>query len=567
MNRSVNVQHKLALILLFLGLGWFLQRCAVRQAPPGGREDKTPPRLLSSFPGPDSTNVRSLEYLEFEFDEIVDRSSLRNQVWILPELPGSFEIKWKGNKKFRIVFKDSLEKDQTYLVTIGAGMKDLRGNTLDEPIVLPFSTGPVIDRGEISGRVVGQQAQNVFIYAYPLTENFSDSSIFRARPRYYTQSGKSGDFRIKYLKAGTYRVYALDDQSGDRLYTLQTDQVGIPFTDVTLAPGEQTFQNLNFTLIREDTTGPQFVRARALTNLTVELAFNEALGPGQHITVVIEDSAARTPLRVFAREVAGEERDKLMLYTQPQQAVRYSGRLGPVRDEAGNPASFDTLQFAFTGSAEPDTSTPRLIDIYPPDKGRNLPYDLHIRFNFSHPVDSVSLKNVFKLLDPDSMPVAGRWRFPSLLAPQYLPDTALAKGAAYSMEVDLAGIRDVFEKPFGDTLFVYQFSTWDWSELGEISGIVKVRKPAWERAVVEATPLKGPEIYSVIVNTNQPYVIPFLPDGLYRLKAVIDLNENGRYDGGQSLPFRHAEPFLILPDTVRVRKRWTTEGIHIDFEP
>lgn len=543
-----------------------LLRCAVRQAPPGGPEDKTPPRLLASFPRPDSTNVRSLKYLEFEFDENLDRNSLRNQVWILPELPGSFEIHWKGNKKFRIVFQDSLEKEQTYLVTVGTGLKDLRGNTLHQPIVLPFATGPTIDRGEISGQVMGEQAQNVFIYAYPLAENFSDSAIFRSKPRYYTQSGKSGEFRIQYLKPGTYRVYALDDQSGDRLYTLQTDRLGIPFTDVTLSNGEQTFHNLNFTLIREDTTAPQFLRARALTNLMVELSFNEALHPGQPVAVEITDSATHTPLGVLAREVGGEERDKLILYTEPQQPVRYSARLAPLRDVAGNLMPLDTLHFVFTGSAKADTSTPGLIEVYPPDKQKNLPYNLHLRFKFSHPVDSLSLKNGFTLRDSDSMAVAGRWRFLSLLAPEYVPDSSLKRGAVYRMEINLAGITNVFEKPFGDTLFVYQFSTWEWSELGEIGGIVRVGNPGWDKAIIEATPVKGTEIYSVIVNTNQPYLIPFLPDGLYRLKVIIDLNQNGRYDGGQSLPFRHAEPFRVLPDTVKVRKRWTTEGIDISFE-
>lgn len=568
MNLSLTQRHKLAPMLIFLGLALLILRCATRQPPPGGPEDKTPPRLLSSFPRPDSTNVRDLEYLEFEFDENLDRGSLRNQVWILPELPGPFEIKWKGNKKFRIVFEDSLESNQTYLATIGAGLKDLRGNTLNEPVVLPFSTGPTIDRGEISGQVLGEQAQNVFIYAYPVREDFPDSTIFHAKPRYYTQAGKSGEFRIKYLKPGVYRVYALDDQSGDRLYTLQTDRVGIPFSDVTLAAGgEQTFQHLNFTLIREDTTGPAFVRARALTELTVELSFNEALDPARHIAVEIEDSAAHTPLRVLAREVAGEERDKLILYTEAQQAVRYSAWSAPLRDEYGNSMPLDTLRFVFSGSAQPDTSTARLIEIYPPDKQKNLPYDLEIRFKFSHPVDSVSLKSSFKLLDSDSLPVAGRWRFPSLLAPEYAPDSSLKKGAAYSMEINLAGIKNVFEKPFGDTLFVYQFSTWEWSELGEIGGTVRVQNPGWEKAIIEATPVKGTEIYSVIVNTNQPYLIPFLPDGLYRLKAIIDLNQNGRYDGGQSFPFRHAEPFRVLPDTVKVRKRWTTEGVDIRFEP
>jgi len=146
-------------------------------------------------------------------------------------LPTPIEVKWKGNKKFRVVLKDSLEKDQTYILTIGTSLKDLQGNTLREPIVLPFSTGPAIDRGEISGRVLGENVKDTYIYAYQVLDSIPDTTVFTKKPRYYTQVGNNGDYQLKYLKPAMYRVYALDDQDRNRFYTLEADQIGIPFAD------------------------------------------------------------------------------------------------------------------------------------------------------------------------------------------------------------------------------------------------------------------------------------------------------------------------------------------------
>ena len=99
-------------LLFSILLSWvsifLLQWCAIRQAPPGGPEDKTPPKVVGTFPKPDSTNIKHLDFLEIEFDENIDRASVRNQVWFSPELPNGFEIDWKGGKKFRVVLNVSL---------------------------------------------------------------------------------------------------------------------------------------------------------------------------------------------------------------------------------------------------------------------------------------------------------------------------------------------------------------------------------------------------------------------------------------------------------------------------
>ena len=49
-----------------------LWECAYKVGPSGGPEDKTPPKIIYTFPSPDSINIKQLSYLEFHFSEGVD---------------------------------------------------------------------------------------------------------------------------------------------------------------------------------------------------------------------------------------------------------------------------------------------------------------------------------------------------------------------------------------------------------------------------------------------------------------------------------------------------------------
>ncbi len=92
--------------------------CAHKVPPRGGPEDKTPPTVIRHFPSADSVGITHLDYLEVEFSEPIRTSTLIGNYWIMPSLKNDFSVKWKGNKKVRFYFKDTLEKNQTYVFTL-----------------------------------------------------------------------------------------------------------------------------------------------------------------------------------------------------------------------------------------------------------------------------------------------------------------------------------------------------------------------------------------------------------------------------------------------------------------
>ena len=539
--------------------------CAYKVAPSGGPEDKTPPEIIYTFPSQDSTNIKGLSYLEFHFSESVDKASFSNQTWLLPELPNGYELKWKGSKKLRVILKDSLEKDQTYIFTIGTGVKDLQRNSPNSPFVLPFSTGSRIDRGEISGRVFDKKPQGIFIYAYEISDTFSAQTVFEKKPRYYTQTGNLGDYQLKYLKESNYRIYALEDQNLDRKYTLQTDRIGIPFMDITINAEQMRQGQINFHLIREDTTRPKFLRVDALNNRAIKLSFNEPLGKTQSLNIQILDSLNQTPLSILATVLDKNEPNHLVIYTKSQKNVKYVGTISTVQDTAGNFSEEDTIQFNFWGAMGTDTTSAKLVGLIPPDNGKDVAYDSDVKLNFYYPVDSSSLENGFRLLSPDSVLVVGHWEFESLVQPRYIPGSLLEKDASYQIILDLKKVKTIFGDSIGDSILNSHFKTVNWEQLGEIAGVVSSDNPHYKKAIIWAFPMKGSDIYSTSAKIGQKYLIPFLPEGQYRIQAGVDINQNGKLDNGSELHFEYSEPFKALPDTIKVRKRWTTEEINISF--
>ncbi|MCI0596772.1 MAG: Ig-like domain-containing protein, partial [candidate division Zixibacteria bacterium] len=117
--------------------------CAKFGAPPGGPEDKIPPEVLSVSPPSGSIQVDSGVFFEFTFSEKVQRASLAANVFISPPLADSFHDELKG-KIYRVSPNRYLKKEVTYVVTLGTGVRDLRGNTLSQAYSLSFSTGEKI---------------------------------------------------------------------------------------------------------------------------------------------------------------------------------------------------------------------------------------------------------------------------------------------------------------------------------------------------------------------------------------------------------------------------------------
>ena len=540
--------------------------CAHKVAPTGGPEDKTPPLIVKNFPNADSVGIRKLNYIEIDFSEAIRQSTLLGNYWIVPEVGGGLEVKWKGGKKVRFYLPDSLAKNQTYVFTLGTGVKDMHNNALEAPFQLAFSTGKKLDNGLITGAVYAdKKVQDVFIYGYPiLPQTDLDSLLFR-EAKYYTQIDVKGNYRLSYLPYGTYRVIALKDEDYNYIYDKGTDLIGIPFTDVLLDSIGPSFQDLNFFLIEEDSIGPDIRSIDTVSRREIKIEFNEPV-QWSRFNIEIDDSSGNLISRPIAFSFDRSTKTLVEAYFRDlpgkMPAILY---LSGAKDLSGNPSKPVVLQKSFITPTRPDTLKPQLMGINPQSKSSGITYNATVSVSFNTPVDSLAFRDSFTLWNEDSVSVPGTLNYKDLSNPEFIPDTLLRSDIQYTITMELSYLLDLFGRRFPDTTITSTFRTEDLANLGEISGNVYVPDSSWKEAIVQAKSLKGTQEYSVEDPVVNPYQINYLPAGSYLMDCVIDVNDNGVWDKGETSPWHFAEPYTILPDTVRVRKRWTTKGINIAF--
>jgi len=569
-NRSQTIIKYVIILLCFISLLFFIinanLNCAHQAPPTGGPEDKTPPVVVSNFPSKDSTDIQNLEYLEVEFNESIRQSSLTNNYWIIPELTNGFKIKWRGSRKIRFYLNDSLEKNQTYVFTLGTGIKDLRNNNLVSPFIIAFSTGDKLDSCSISGRVFAdERISDTYIYAYPLKSNVDYDSLLYRKARYYTQVDLQGNYHLNYLSYGWYRLIALSDNDYNKYYNIETDLIGLTFKDILLDSSDSQFSPLNFYLIKEDTTDPYIKEIDTLSTNSISVQFNEVV---QLDTIKIEvwDSISTNTYSVVSVSPDATEPEKLILcFRHLPAGAKLQLRIEHLEDFAGNSYREDAEKQIFINASQIDTTTPGFLGINPSAGSNTVPFNAFVTLRFNTPVDEAIFRNLFELREANEEIVAGRFDFRNLMAPVFLPTDPLKPNTTYSTDLPLSNLRDMFGNSFPDTMLNLSFTTLDMADVGEISGHVYAADTKWQQVMVEARPVQGSTYYQDITRVGGEYQIDYLPGGSYLLRSIIDINGNESWDKGSTNPWQFAEPFIFMADTIKVRKRWTTQGIDFHF--
>ena len=222
----------LLLIVLFT---IFLCACASIGSPDGGRYDEEPPKVLYCTPGDKSVHADKKK-ISIWFDEYIKLENANEKVTISPPQMEAPNVRADG-KRVRIDLFDDLLPNTTYTVDFSDAIAD---NNEGNPLGLytySFSTGSTIDTMEVSGVVLNAQdlepIKGILVGLYPADSTFSDS-LFRTRalPRVGRTNG-SGEFSVKGLANGRYRVFALQDMDGN--YTFSQKSERIAFDTVSFA--------------------------------------------------------------------------------------------------------------------------------------------------------------------------------------------------------------------------------------------------------------------------------------------------------------------------------------------
>lgn len=226
-----------------LGAGMLLYSCANMATPNGGPYDEQPPRFVSSTPAPNQTNYAGKK-VEILFDELIQIDKPSENVIITPPQMEMPVIRSAG-RKVVVELKDTLKPNTTYTIDFTNSIADNNEKNVFENFSFAFSTGDVIDTLEVSGTVLNaENLEPMKGIMVGLHSNLNDSAFVRLPFDRTSRTNDKGQFTIRNIAPGTYRVFALNDVNRDYKF----DQPGeeIAFLDTLVVPSFES-------AIRQDT--------------------------------------------------------------------------------------------------------------------------------------------------------------------------------------------------------------------------------------------------------------------------------------------------------------------------
>ena len=191
--------------------------CAQIGMPTGGPRDSTPPVLLNATP-PNNTIHFKGKNIVLTFDEYVHLQDLQKNLLVAPE-PKTIPNITSKLKTVTIKIRDTLQPNTTYSFQLGNSIQDINENNPYHDFTYVLSTGSYIDSLTLNGNVIiAQTGKPDSTLIAMLYNNLGDSAVYKEKPRYVARLDSSGNFHFKNLAAGTYHLFALKDESGQKMY-------------------------------------------------------------------------------------------------------------------------------------------------------------------------------------------------------------------------------------------------------------------------------------------------------------------------------------------------------------
>ncbi len=210
--------------------------------------------------------------ITLQFDEYVALNNAKDEILISPS-PGK-NISYTAKKnKITIEPENGWEDSTTYSISLREGIRDITENNPPENLKLAFSTGSTIDSLEIRGRVKFLLSENppekITIAIYK-SDTFD---IFEHTPNYFTISTKQATFSIENIKQGTYYLYAFADNNKNLKVESRTEPFGFIATPIEVNAKQDS---ITIPLVKLDTR-PLRVNSIRNNGLTTLIKFNKAV--------------------------------------------------------------------------------------------------------------------------------------------------------------------------------------------------------------------------------------------------------------------------------------------------
>lgn len=600
----LSMKLKYFLWLLLPSLCLLCSRCANPVMPTGGIKDTMPPQITVSHPANYSVNFKG-KIIEITFNEYIKLDKISQQALISPPPEVNPEYRIKG-KSLQVRFDEELKPETTYTIFFGNAIVDLTESNPLSAFTFVFSTGPVLDSMALSGNVVHAfdelPAEEAFVLLYRMVEDTipADSLPFLKKPYYVARTDKNGQFRFSNLRNEPYMMYALEDKNTNFLYNkggeaiaflpsavrpeylkIEKRQEQLTASDSLAvlagakAMSEQVFQRRSDSLLYVNQKRTDSITFAQLKGHELRLFYEVDSTQKLMRAEVIKKGLMRFAFRYPAAEVRVEPMDSLpenlglmrhyslkkdTLFWFYRDSVLDSIRIAVQYDTLFN----DTLQLAM--SPKLSLAEKRNLRKGAENKGlavssnilgRRIDIGQELVFSFPEPVVFYQMRDTNRFISngdtvfnslvfvkADSLGLKYK-----LAAPPFEPEGDYHVRLPDSVFFGLSGLSN-------DTIDL-NFKIPALSDYGSL--VVNIQTEIESPILIQLLTPKGDLVEQRSINGNQKLVFEKVKPAKFLLKAVVDVNKNGRWDTGELLKKREAERVYFFDKELEVRANWDLE--------
>ena len=551
--------------------------CAQVKPLTGGEKDTIPPNIIKSIPERFSTNTNS-DYFFFEFDELIDASTLREKLIISPFYNGSFEVKTKKNT-ITIFFDSLFEDNTTYIFNFADGVTDVteRNPSLNSKFV--FSTGDKIDSSYVSGIIHNPLKNELVEGALVGLYNKEDSlDLFHKKPVYFSLTDEDGRFRIENLKKDEYTIYAFFDENNNLQAEYKKELFG--FLEESILIGD-SIENLYIPIFNEDLTNLELLRKRERGSV-VDLVYNKKIKEYKVSCVenILYSLSDNNLLSVYRNKV---QKDSVFLKVSVKDVNNYIAE--------------DSFYIKFSEEVNTNNETKSSFKL----KSNNADDSIEFKLETNKPLIKYSIDNVEIKYDTVELPK----KFYGYYTKK--KSNNLIEGKMF-IQVDSASkyIEKIKKDIIADSLgfendSIYKSVSGYYKRLNTSKLSLEIKKGSIItidndsiKTIKEDLRIRGKDYYGglsgsvvniennkniivelvnekftqIINNKMKGYSFDFqnIPPGKYYLRVIEDKNNNYEWDYYSIKKKIDSERITYYPELIEVLSNWTIEDLLFDVE-
>jgi uncharacterized protein (DUF2141 family) len=535
---KISLRRNSGILLIVLLL---FASCAQVLTPDGGPKDAIPPHVVEYSPDSAATNFTGNKIV-LKFDEYVQLKDLNNQLIISPPLNNDPDVIIR-RREIVITLNDTLLPNTTYSISFGNAIRDITEENVLDNFRYVFSTGPVIDSLRLSGKIVnastlaGEKGILVMLYT-----NTGDSVPLKQRPYYFAKTKDDGSFTLTNLKAGKYKLVALDDKNSNYFFDNAAERIAFSDEVIDLTRNKDS---INLKLFQEEPAKQSRIKAQqyaagrfsfayTLPLKDPQITFIPALPPG--MDVFKEVSVTGDSIDFWFSNVLLDS----MTFVVHDEATALNDSVTMMMVKPG-----DKSRRIRTGATDP-----RKLFISPNVMAGQL-FDLGkpLIITSNNPLRAFNPKDFILLKGKDTL------KAEAVLAANKRTinfNYTFAEDSTYSLFVKPNAVTDWFGQK-NDTIKV-NFSIRESRYYGTLN--VKLTGLPAGNYLLRVVNDKDMVIRELKISDVTTAKFELLGPGAYRLKLIADENKNGKWDSGNYLQHKQPERVIYYINPIKMRSGW-----------